>query len=235
MVGHMKDTYHLAPLATWDPPHSLTESEEIFMSSLKCWHTHWINIFKTPRNILCRQGLLQGKRRLWSHVTRPQECLAALRLQTNSPTWSQVSFCSSGVSDAFLRMNPTPFIALTNWILMFLWWQTSEKCLVWLSKKGNILVYYNKVPQTEYLKPQISLLSKGSGGWRSRSRCLHCWFLPRAVKETWPFSLACRWPSSFCASSCHVPSMCVCFCVSIIPFYKDIVHTWLGVTLMTLF
>lgn len=144
MVGHMKDTYHLAPLATWDPPHSLTESEEIFMSSLKCWHTHWINIFKTPRNILCRQGLLQGKRRLWSHVTRPQECLAALRLQTNSPTWSQVSFCSSGVSDAFLRMNPTPFIALTNWILMFLWWQTSEKCLVWLSKKGNILVYYTK-------------------------------------------------------------------------------------------
>lgn len=144
MVGHIKDTYHLAPLATWDPPHSLTESEEIFMSSLKYWHTHWINIFKTPRNILCRQGLLQGKRRLWSHVTRPQECLAALRLQTNSPTWSQVSFCSSGVSDAFLRMNPTPFIALTNWILMFLWWQTSEKCLVWLSKKGNILVYYTK-------------------------------------------------------------------------------------------
>ena len=52
---------------------------------------------------------------------------------------------------------------------------------------------------------------------------------------TRPLSLACSWPSSPCVPSHCLPSICICLCVQISPFYKGTNHIALGPALMISF
>ena len=91
------------------------------------------------------------------------------------------------------------------------------------------------------------MYSHSSGDWKPKVKVLVAMGLPPLkvlgvdlfqaslpASGSLECSLVCKWLPSPCVSSHDPPSVHVCLCVQISPFYKDTSHIELGPTLMTL-
>lgn len=94
---------------------------------------------------------------------------------------------------------------------------------------------HNKVQQTGWLKQQEFILLRVLETGNPKSRCCSLdwvglgWSLPQTVRCV---SLACKWPSSLCVFLYHLPSLHICLCIQISPFYRGTGHFGLEPILM---